>query len=117
MRSSGFVVEQDESKAGSLADGPRPFAMLAAFVSVGSIGAVAALVRWSWWWPHSDMRQIWATGFGWLAAAVGVATFVIAFSRLGERDRRLLLGCALLAVVLGFVGGFLVLKSVTARAR
>ncbi|MDP8932533.1 MAG: hypothetical protein M3O70_29285 [Actinomycetota bacterium] len=77
-----------------------------------------ALLRWSWWWPHSDMRQTWATVFGWLAGAVGVATFINAFScRLRERDRRLLLASALLAAVVGLVGGFWLLKSFTAWAR
>ncbi len=63
------------------------------------------------------MRQIWATGGAWLGAACGLAAFVIAFSGLADRGRPLLVILALVAAAIGLVGGFALLKSLTASAR
>lgn len=108
-------------RGGSESDSPppgrEPIGVISALVGLGCIGVVAALLRWSWWWPHSDMRQIWGTACGWLTGAFGLMTFMIALSRFSERDRRLLVVSAVLVTTVGLTTGFWILKSLTAWAR
>jgi hypothetical protein len=97
----------------------RPTAVTGLWVAVNllSIAALAALVRWSRWWPHPDMRQIWATGAAWVAGVVGLAAFVAAFLRLDRAGRARLVGAAAIAAVIGWSGGFSLLVTWTAAAR
>lgn len=110
-------MEQRRSIGDPPHTGRDPVAVAAALVGLACIGGVAALVRWSLWWPHSDIRQIWATGLGGMAGVVGLVTLAVAFSRLAGRDRRLLVVSAVVAAVIGLVGGFRVLEQLTAWAR
>lgn len=111
------MIEQRRSTGDPPRTGRDPVAVAAALVGLACIGAVAALVRWSLWWPHSDIRRLWATGLGWTSGIVGVATLAIALSRLTGRGRRLLAASVVVVTVAGFVGGFRVLEQLTAWAR
>lgn len=82
-----------------------------------AIAALAALVRWSLWWPHSDMRQLWANAAIALAAVIGVTGILVGFRRLDPEHRRLGALLAVGAVVLGLLVGFPVMREATAWAR
>lgn len=94
-----------------------PLTVVAAGIAFVCIAAVAALVRWSQWWPHSDMRQIWANGLTVVSAAVGLITLPIAFIRLDGRHRWFLVGFAVVAALIGLLGGFELLRGATADLR
>lgn len=91
--------------------------MLTAGTALVCATVVAALLRWSQWWPHSDMRQLWATGLTALSGVLGLAALLSALYRL-ERGRRLLLvGVVVLAAVVGLLGGFELLRAATDELR
>lgn len=89
----------------------------AAVVSLLCVAGVAALVRWSLWWQHSDMRQIWATAGASTLAVAGLAAFIAALVHLSSRGRLLFVFLVLLATVFGTLVGFAILESATARFR
>lgn len=86
-------------------------------IGLVSVAAVATLVRWSQWWPHTDMRQIWAHGLTALSGVVGLITLFVAFRGLDRRRRWFLVGSAVAAAVVGLLGGFELLRSATADLR
>lgn len=94
-----------------------PLTVAGAGIALVCIAAVAALVRWSQWWPHSDMRQVWANGLTVLSGVVGLITLSVAFRRLDGRHRWLLAGFAVLAAAVGLLGGFELLRGATADLR
>ena len=53
-------------------------------VSALSLGVAIGMVSWSIWWPHSDMRQIWASFLILIGAVVGLATLRAGLARLDE---------------------------------
>lgn len=95
----------------------RRSAIISTCLSLASFAAVAALLRWSAWWPHPDLRQIWAFGATVLAAVVAITASVIAFVQLPQRHRGTFLVLACASAVVGAVAGFAVLRSMTEWAR
>lgn len=59
----------------------------------------AYLLAWAWRWPHSDIRNVWATAIGTVVLVVGVATY-LATAR-WRRALVLTIVPALLAAALG----------------
>ena len=82
-----------------------------------NVFGLVALLVWSAWWPHSDMRQIWANGAAALAFLVGVGALVWARARVDRRDRQALMVLTGAAVVLGATVGFGVLFALTSSYR
>jgi hypothetical protein len=82
----------------------RLFALLAWITSGVSIGVAAGLVRWSFWWPHSDIRQNYATFGILILSLVGVVALGYGVSLTSSRHRLILAGVTVvLAAVLSVV--------------
>lgn len=90
---------------------------LTAAATLVDVSVLAALLRWSWWWPHPDMRQLWAHGAVVLSALLASVGAAVTFRGEDGRGRRVFVGLVVLAVVLGAVVGFAVLREATAPLR
>lgn len=95
----------------------RRAAIISTCLSLASFAAVAALLRWSAWWPHPDMRQGWAFAATGLAAVVAITASVIALVQLPQRHRGTFLVLAGASAAVGAVGGFALLRWMTEWAR
>lgn len=89
----------------------------AATLGLVCIGGAAALARWSLWWPHRDMRQMFATAATVGLGVVGLLALGIALGSSSDRGRTVIVLTVVGAVALGGVAGFMVLQSATASAR
>lgn len=98
------------------ADGEASTPVLAVTVGLAATAAVAALVRWSIWWPHSDMRQLWAYGATGLATFVAVVTLGMGAVRLRPTARWRLAVLVIIAVLAGATLGFFILEAETTSA-
>jgi hypothetical protein len=95
---------------------PSFSAIAAAAVGFLSVTAVAGLVRWSLWWPHDDMRQLWATFGAVVMAALGLAALAVALRSIAREWRPALMAFIAMAVLIGATAGFVILQSATERA-
>lgn len=91
--------------------------MVPAVLSLPCVAGFVALVRWSLWWPHPDMRQLHAIFWAGVLAVIGVVAFVRALVALSNRDRGIFLLFFAAFVLLGAVAGFAILESMTASYR
>ena len=67
-----------------------------------SIGSLAALGLWSWWWPHTDVRQLWAT----TGMAIAVAGIAVSAQRCWQADSEFSMRMRLLQLGIGaLIGG------------
>ena len=67
-----------------------------------ALGFAAALMRWSAWWPHRDIRQRWADVFTFIGLVAGLASLFVGMSLLEQRRHRmiaLVLAAAVSAIV------------------
>lgn len=92
---------------------PSVGASVAATVGLLSVTAVAGLVGWSLWWPHDDMRQLWATFGAVILAAIGIASLAASHRALSRELRPALIASIAIAVLIGATGGFALLKRAT----
>lgn len=84
-----------------VSDELRPVVSIAAGVV---LGLAAALIRWSAWWPHRDMRQWWANG---ATAALGFVGVVLLSIVARKVSRNRLPVVALVLVVAALAAGLL----------
>jgi predicted Kef-type K+ transport protein len=97
---------------------PRaPLRYISTWIALLDVFGLVALLVWSAWWPHSDLRQIWAFAAAILAFLVGAGALVWALTRVARRDRRQLLTLTGVAVVLGATVGFGMLFALTSSYR
>lgn len=94
-----------------------PSDWLAISCALACFAVVAAFVRWSVWWPHSDNRQNGVKLFGFVAVIVGAVTFGKAFAAASSSRRVLMLLAAAVAVALGLFVGFALMVDATESAR
>lgn len=107
----------EKTTTGSGTTALSPLTVVTGSVGLFCVAVVAALVRWSQWWPHSDMRQIWANGLTGLLGLIGLVSLTVVARRLDGRQRWFLIGLVVAAAVIGVWGGFELLRASTAGLR
>lgn len=87
-------------------------------LSVGLLATALTLFLWSLWWPHRDMRQIWATGVGTVSAVLGIVLLSRGAVRrpAGRTRRSAVTLCVIGTGVLG-VPGYALLRSASEHLR
>ena len=95
----------------------KPLRFVSTWVALLNVFGLVALLVWSAWWPHSDMRQIGANAVAALAFLVGAGAFIWALARVDSHDRGRLWALAGAAVVLGSTVGFGMLFALTSSYR
>ena len=76
-----------------------------------------ALVRWSLWWPHRDMRLVYARGAAVVAVVVGLVGAGLLARVTVRADARGVLVVSVVSVLVTSVLGYEWLVAITARYR
>ena len=108
---------QADAVAAPTATGMTPGRWVAVVVGLGCVTVIAAFMRWSAWWPHSDNRQNGVTIVGWAAAVTGALVWRKALANSPGSRRLLMLLAALFAALLGAVLGYALMVNATAAAK
>jgi hypothetical protein len=96
----------------------RPKRLLCKFIAEVGVGfaasfGAAALVTWSFWWPHRDNRQNLSTFAAVLLACVGLAALGASLRTAGVERRRAVAALMALALLLGATAGYAILRAAT----
>ncbi len=85
--------------------------IIAAVIGCLCIAAFAALARWLWWWPHSDIRQLGARAGAGLFAVVGFVMLVGSLVTASGRTRAIIVAVAAGSALLGALAGLPILHN------